>query len=115
MATCYLVGGLSLLRPGGETVIADTGYFREKPTAFVKAQIGSMLTIVKRSEPEFSVVHWQRIAERIFAWLGRERPLSQSPDFENLHPHRRMQALLRTNLCLNDLSSILSIDVIQLS
>ncbi len=72
--------GLSLLWPRIETVIADAGYLSEKLTTFIKAQTGWTLTIVKRSEPEFSVVGLNWIVERTFAWLGRERRLSK--DYE---------------------------------
>jgi len=79
-AARFLVGGLSLLWPRIETVIADAGYLSEKLTAFIKAQTGWTLTIVKRSEPEFTVVGLNWIVERTFAWLGRSRRLAK--DYE---------------------------------
>ena len=79
-AARYLVGGLSLLWPRIETVIADAGYLSEKLAEFIKDHADWTLTIVKRNEPEFKVVGLNWIVERTFAWLGRERRLSK--DYE---------------------------------
>ena len=79
-AARYLVSGLSQLWPRIETVIADAGYLSEKLTEFIKAHAGWTLTIVKWSEPEFTIVGLNWIVERTFAWLGRERRLSK--DYE---------------------------------
>ena len=79
-AARYLVDGLPPLWPRIETVIADAGYLSEKLTAFIKDHAGWTLTIVKRSKPEFTIVGLNWIVERTFAWLGRERRLSN--DYE---------------------------------
>ena len=79
-AARYLMDGQSPLWPRIKTVIADAGYLSKRLTEFIKADAGWTLVIVKRSEPEFTIVGLNWIVERTFAWLGRERRLAK--DYE---------------------------------
>lgn len=53
-------------------MIADAGYLSKRLARFIKSHAGWKLSIVKRSEPEFAIVGLNWIAERTFAWPGRQ-------------------------------------------
>src|SRR3712207_1921640 len=80
-AGARLLAGLAPLWPGIRTVMADAGHESRKLARELKRRDGWRLVIVKRRERAFRIVGLTWIAERSFAWLGRNRRLSKDYEY----------------------------------
>lgn len=69
------------LFPGIRTVIADAGHESRKLARHLMRQDGWELQIVKRRQRAFKITGLTWIVERSFAWLGRNRRLSEDYEY----------------------------------
>jgi transposase len=76
-----LLAGLSPLYPGIQTEMADAGHESRKLASNLLRDNGCKLQIVKRRQRAFEVIGLTWIAERTFAWLGRNRRLSKDYEY----------------------------------
>jgi len=61
--------------------MADAGHESRRLARELKRREGWRLVIVKRRERAFRITGLTWIAERSFAWLGRNRPLSKDYEY----------------------------------
>jgi putative transposase len=80
-AGALLLGGLRALFPRIRTVIADAGHQSQKLARALRQHQGWQLRIVRRRQREFKITGLTWIAERSFAWLGRNRRLSKDYEY----------------------------------
>ena len=80
-AGALLLGGLRALFPRIRTVIADAGHQSRKLARALRQHQGLQLRIVRRRQREFKITGLTWIAERSFAWLGRNRRLSKDYEY----------------------------------
>jgi transposase len=72
---------LGPLFPRIQTVIADAGHESQKLAREFLRDNGWKLQIVKRRERAFRITGLTWIVERTFAWLGRNRRLSEDYEY----------------------------------
>ena len=80
-ADARLLAGLAPLWPDIRTVMADAGHESRRLARELKRRDGWRLVIVTRRERAFRIVGLTWIAERSFAWLGRNRRLSKDYEY----------------------------------
>jgi len=80
-AGARLLAGLRPLFPAIRTVMADAGHESRKLARELRRRDDWQLVIVKRRERAFRIVGLTWIAERSFAWLGRNRRLSKDYEY----------------------------------
>jgi putative transposase len=103
-AGARLLGGLSSLFPRIRTVFADAGHESRKLARDLLHWNGWKLQIVKRQQRAFKITGLTWIAERSFAWLGRNRRLSKDYEYR-VQTSELMIDLAATRLMLNRLAS----------
>ena len=66
-----------------QVIWADGGYHSSRLRAWIKHQIGCVLTVIRRSQPPeiFSVVPQRWIVERTFSWFNAYRRLSKDYEY----------------------------------
>jgi putative transposase len=74
-------GGLRAFFPASRIIIADAGHDIHELARTLKRHEGWELRIVKRRQRAFKITGPTWIVERIFAWLGRTRRLSQDYEY----------------------------------
>jgi putative transposase len=80
-AGARLLSGLRPLFPRIRTVIADAGHASRKLAQEIKRHEGWKLQIFKRQQRAFKITGLTWIAERTFAWLGRNRRFSKDYEY----------------------------------
>ena len=103
-AASLLLAGLGPLFPDIRTVIADAGHESRKLARQIRCDYGWKLQIVKRRQRSFKITGLTWIAERSFAWLGRNRRLSKDYEYR-VQTSELMIGLAATRLLLNRLAS----------
>src|SRR3712207_1181184 len=101
-AGARLLAGLRPLFPAIRTVMADAGHESRKLARELRRREGWRLVIVKRRERAFRVVGLTWIAERSFAWLGRNRRLSKDYEYR-VQTSEAMIGIAAIRLMLNRL------------
>ena len=103
-AGARLLGRLSSLFPRIRTVFADAGHESRKLARDLLHWNGWELQVVKRQQRAFKITGLTWIAERSFAWLGRNRRLSKDYEYR-VQTSELMIDLAATRLMLNRLAS----------
>lgn len=99
-----LLRGLSSRFPRIHTVFADAGHESRKLARDLLRWNGWKLKVVKRQQRAFKITGLTWVAERSFAWLGRNRRLSKDYEFR-VQTAELMIDLAATRLMLNRLAS----------
>ena len=99
-----LLRGLSSLFPRIRMVFADAGHESRKLARDLLRWNGWKLKVVKRKQRAFKITGLTWIAERSFAWLGRNRRLSKDDEYR-VQTSELMIDLAATRLMLNRLAS----------
>src|SRR4029077_16521587 len=93
------------LFPNIRTVIADAGHQRSKLARHLLQQDGWKLRIVKRRQRAFKITGLTWIVERSFAWLGRNRRLSEDYEYR-VQTSETMIDLAAIRLMLNRIAPV---------
>ena len=101
-AGARLLAGLAPLWPDIRTVMADAGHESRRLARELKRRDGWRLVIVKRRERAFRLVGLTWIAERSFAWLGRNRRMSKDYEYK-VQRSETMTGIAAIRLMLNRL------------
>ena len=95
---------MSPLFPRIQTVITDAGHESRTLTRELRREEGWKLKMVKRGQRAFKITGLTWIAERTFAWLGRNRRFSKYYEFR-VQTSETMLDIAATRLILNRLAS----------
>ncbi len=104
-AGARLLAGLRPLFPAIRTVMADAGHESRRLARELKRRDGWRLVIAKRRERAFRIVGLTWIAERSFAWLGRDRRMSKDYEYR-VQTSEAMINVAAIRLMLNRLAPI---------
>jgi putative transposase len=101
-AGARLLAGLRPLFPAIRTVMADAGHESRRLARQLRRREGWRLVIVKRRERAFRIAGLTWIAERSFAWLGRNRRMSKDYEYR-VQTSEAMIGIAAIRLMLNRL------------
>jgi putative transposase len=103
-AGARLLAGLRPLFPAIRTVMADAGHESRRLARQLRRREGWRLVIVKRRERAFRIAGLTWIAERSFAWLGRNRRMSKDYEYK-VQTSETMIGIAAIRLMLNRLAT----------